>query len=308
MSSKHKEITFEDELVAHLTAHGWLAGDPAHYDRTLAFYPDDLIGWLQETQPQEWAKLAAWHNGDTSRLLLERVAKLLDKDGALALLRHGFKDRNARFDLCQFMPSHSFNPALQRRYQAVRCRVVRQVHYSLHNQNSIDLVLFVNGIPVATLELKTDFTQSVHDAIRQYRHDRPPKDPVTKQAEPLLAFKRGALVHFAVSSDEVYMTTCLAGPATEFLPFNLGHDQGSGNPANPDGYRTSYLWEQVLQRDAWLAILGRFINLERKSEVDENGRTHITESLIFPRFHQWDAVNRMVAAARQEGPGQKYLV
>jgi type I restriction enzyme R subunit len=304
----HKETPFETELVAHLTTHGWLEGDPARYDRALALYPDDLIGWLQETQPQEWTKLAAQKKGDTARLLLERVARLLDKDGALVLLRHGFKDHNARFDLCQFQPSHGFNPALQARYQQVRCRVVRQVRYSLHNQNSIDLVFFVNGIPVATAELKTDFTQSIHDAIKQYRTDRPPKDPLTKQEEPLLTFKRRALVHFAVSTDQVYMTTRLAGQATDFAPFNLGDDQGAGNPANPSGYRTSYLWERVLQRDAWLAILGRFINLEQERVQDENGRSQVKEKLVFPRFHQWEVVNQLVAAARQEGAGHKYLI
>lgn len=304
----HKEVKFEEELVAHLVSHGWQEGDPARYDQALALYPDDLIGWLQETQPKEWAKLAAWHNGDTERLLLERVAKLMDKDGSLALLRHGFKDRNARFDLCQFKPSHSFNPQTQARYQQVRCRVVRQVRYSRHNENSIDLVLFVNGIPLATLELKTDFTQSVADAIRQYKTDRLPKDSTTRQDEPLLAFKRRALVHFAVSTDEVYMTTRLAGAQTEFLPFNLGHDQGKGNPPNPNGYRTSYLWERVLEREAWLDILGRFIHLEKKSKEDETGRKVVRERLIFPRFHQWQAVIALISAAQGEGTGQKYLI
>lgn len=304
----HKEKKFEEELVAHLVSHGWQEGDPARYDRGLALYPDDLIAWLQESQPKEWEKLAAWHNGDTERLLIERVAKLLDRDGALALLRRGFKDRNARFDLCQFRPSHSFNPDTQRRYGQVRCRVVRQVRYSRHNENSIDLVLFVNGIPVATLELKTDFTQSVADAIRQYRTDRLPRDPSSRQDEPLLAFKRRALVHFAVSSDEVYMTTRLAGAQTEFLPFNLGHDQGKGNPPNPAGYRTAYLWERILERETWLDILGRFIHLEQKEKEDESGRKVITERLIFPRFHQWEAVIQLVNAAQAEGAGHKYLV
>lgn len=304
----HKEIKFEEELVAHLVSHGWTEGDPARYDRGLALYPDDLIGWLQETQPKEWAKLAAWHNGDTERLLLERVAKLMDKDGSLSLLRHGFKDRNARFDLCQFKPSHSFNPDTQARYQQVRCRVVRQVHYSRHNENSIDMVLFVNGIPLATLELKTDFTQSIADAIRQYRTDRLPRDPQSRQEEPLLAFKRRALVHFAVSTDEVYMATRLAGSQTEFLPFNLGHDQGAGNPPNPNGYRTAYLWERVLERKAWLDILGRFVHLEQKSKEDASGRTVTSERMIFPRYHQWEAVTTLLAAAQAEGAGHKYLI
>ena len=177
MAEKHREVTFEQELVASLLSHGWQEGDPKRYDRALALYPDDLIGWLQQTQPQEWAKLAAFYHGDPSLHVLEYVAKLLDKEGALALLRRGFKDGNARFQLCQFKPSHGFNPQLQALYDGVRLRVVRQVHYSLHNENSIDVVLFANGIPLATLELKTDFTQSVQDAIRQYKYDRPPRDP-----------------------------------------------------------------------------------------------------------------------------------
>ena len=290
MLPKHNELTFEAELVAHLTTNGWLAGDPTHYDRELALYPDDLIAWLQETQPTDWAKLAAWHNGDTTRLLLERVAKLMDKDGSLALLRHGF------------------NPKLQALYEKVRLRVVRQVHYSLHNENSIDLVLFVNGIPVATLELKTDFTQTVKNAIRQDKYDRLPRDPGKRQDEPLLTFKRRVLVHFAVSTDEVYMTTCLAGADTDFVPFNLGNDQGAGNPPNPLGYRTSYLWERMLARDNWLEILGRFVHLEKKIETDDEGRTRVKDRLVFPRIPQWEVVTQLVAATRSEGAGHKYLV
>ena len=308
MMEKHRELTFEQELVAHLVTHGWQEGDPADYDRALALYPDDLLGWLQDTQPDEWNKLAGLHNGDTRQLLLERVAALMDKDGSLSLLRHGFKHGNARFQLCQFAPSHHFNPETIARYQQVRCRVVRQVRYSRHNQNCIDVVLFVNGVPLATLELKTDFTQSVHDAIHQYMTDRLPKDPGTRAEEPLLAFKRRALVHFAVSTDEVYMTTKLAGPDTLFLPFNLGHNQGAGNPPNPHGYRTAYLWERILDRNAWLSIAGRFVYLARKSEVDDFGRKRSKETLFFPRYHQWEAVTQLVAAARSEKAGHRYLV
>jgi type I restriction enzyme R subunit len=308
MNSKHLERAYEEELVTHLTQRGWLEGDAALYDRTLALYPTDLIGWLQETQPQEWQKLAAGQNGDSQRLLLERVVKLMDTEGSLAVLRHGFKYLNARFQLCQFKPGHRFNPETLARYEKVRCRVVRQVHYSLHNEKSIDLVLFVNGVPVATLELKTDFTQSIGDAIRQYKQDRWPKDPGAKAEEPLLAFKRRALVHFAVSTDEVYMATKLAGAETYCLPFNLGHDQGAGNPPNPAGYRTSYLWERILEREAWLDIIGRFVHLEKKTGVDEFGRKSSKETLVFPRFHQREVVTRLVAAARAEGAGQRYLV
>ncbi|HRW09274.1 MAG TPA: type I restriction endonuclease [Caldilineaceae bacterium] len=308
MTDKHLETKYEAEMVAHLVEEGWVEGDPAEYDRKLALYPEDLIGWLKETQAEEWAKLAAFHNGDTEQLLLQRVVTLMDKEGSLALLRHGFKHGNARFQLCQFKPGHHFNPETLARYKKVRCRVVRQVHYSLHNENSIDLVLFINGIPVATLELKTDFTQSINDAIKQYKNDRLPKDPATRAEEPLLAFKRRSLVHFAVSTDEVYMTTKLAGANTYFLPFNLGYNQGAGNPPNPHGYRTSYLWERILTREAWLDIIGRFVHLERKTVEDDFGRKRTKETMIFPRFHQREVVTQLVEAARVEHAGYRYLV
>ncbi len=298
--SIHKERTFEDELVEHLTANGWLLGDAGKYDRALALYPEDLLGWVQETQPQQWAKYAAHHGSAAPATLLARVAAEMDKHGSLAVLRHGLKDFPSRFQLCQFRPGHAFNPALQALHGQVRCRVVRQVHYSKHKpHDSIDLVLFLNGVPVATLELKTDFTQSIADAIKQYRTDRLPSEPKSKQEEPLLAFRRRALVHFAVSSEEVYMATRLEGAATTFLPFNLGNGGGKGNPLNPTGCRTAYLWEQVLQRDAWLDIIGRFLNLETR-----DGR----ERLVFPRFHQWQVVNRLEDAARAEGAGKRYLI
>ena len=308
MSDLHREVNFEGDLVAHLVAHGWLEGESQKYDRELALYPEDLIGWLRETQPHELEKLAAFHGAATEQKVLERAVALMDKDGSLALLRHGFKDHNARFQLCQFQPSHGFNPEILEKFSKVRCRVVRQVRYSRHNENSIDLVLFVNGVPVATLELKTDFTQSVTDAVRQYRNDRSPKDPVSRQTEPLLAFKRRTLVHFAVSTDEVYMSTELKGKDTVFLPFNRGNDGGKGNPANPAGYRTSYLWERVLERRTWLDIIGRFVHLEKKEKVSIAGAKTTAESMIFPRYHQWEAATELEVAAKKAGPGETYLI
>ena len=236
----------------------------------------------------------------------------MDKHGALHVLRHGFKDRGVKIRLCQFKPDHSLNPETLGRYEQNRLRVVQEVSYSPFAREGynprLDLVLFVNGVPVATLELKSEFKQAIENARRQYRKDRPPKDPRTRKAEPLLAFGKRALVHFAVSQEEVWMTTRLAGRDTFFLPFNKGDQGGAGNPPNPDGYATNYLWKQVFQRDAWLDILGRFIHLERKTVEDWQGRRSTRETLIFPRYHQWDAVTRLVGAARQEGPGHKYLV
>jgi type I restriction enzyme R subunit len=188
-----------------------------------------------------------------------------------------------------------------RAYGANRLRVVRQVHYSLYCENSIDLVLFLNGLPVATVELKTDFTQSIGDAIDQYRFDRHPK-PKGQAAEPLLSFPNSALIHFAVSNKEVAMVTKLAGPATVFLPFNVGDDGAAGNPVNAaGGHRTAYLWEQVRARESWLEILGRYLIARRDKKKQ-------IESIIFPRYHQLDVTRKLQAAVLVEGPGRKYLI
>lgn len=308
MNSPHKEIHFESDILAHLTSHGWLEGEPAKYDRDLALYPEDVIGWIQDTQPKAWDKLNATHNAASVKTLLSRLAQVLDKEGSLAVLRQGFKDLSAKFDMCQFRPAQAINPEILDRYNKVRCRVVRQVRYCLSNENSIDLVFFINGIPVATAELKTDFTQTIDDAKNQYRFDRNPKDPAGKREEPLLGFKRRALVHFAVSTDEVWMATELRGKDTFFLPFNLGNNGGAGNPANPSGYRTAYWWERALDRDAWLNIVGRFVHLSKVEKKTAEGKKEIKETLIFPRYHQWEVVNQLLTVVKTEKAGHKYLI
>lgn len=309
MSNIHREIHFEEEVCEHLAANGWLySANDKGYDVEHAMFPEDLFAWIEETQPTEWAKVVARQGTNARTHLIGRLVERLEKDGTLALLRHGVKDVNATFSLCAFRPATSLNPDAMAKYNAVRLRVMRQVHYSAHNGNSIDLVFFVNGIPVATAELKTNFTQSIDDAVRQYQEDRLPRDPSANRNEPLLQFKRGALVHFAVSTDEVHMTTRLAGNATQFLPFNRGNDGGAGNPPNPTGYRTAYLWEQILQRDTWLNIIGRYAHLERKTTRERDGRETTRESLIFPRYHQWESVSALVNAARVERAGRRYLI
>ena len=320
LTNVHTERIFEDELCEHLAANGWNVRthlkDAKSYDRHLALLGEDLLAFVQETQPAEWAKFKKWHNGQSDAMFLKRVAKQLDTHGTLHVLRHGFKDVDAKFQLCQFRPAHGKNPALIEAYRKNRLTVVRQLHYSAHNENSFDLVLFVNGLPVATAELKTDLTQSVKDAITQYKKDRQPKDPKTKEPEPLLQFKTRCLVHFAVSTDEVFMATKLAGDETFFLPFNLGVPDGSGgcaagNPPAPTaviGYPTWYLWHLVWARDPWMDILGNFLHLEQKEEEDARGNKVVKESLIFPRFHQLDVVLRLVKSAAEEGVGHTYLI
>ena len=312
---QHHESVLEDEICQHLAAQGWLySPDDTGYDRELALYPEDVFMWLEETQPTEYAKRVkpdaiVSEQEKAKAALPQRLAKALTADlkadgGTLAVLRRGFKDFNASFAMCQFKPNSGLNATTAEKYQAVRLRVMRQVHYSTANtKKAIDLVFFVNGIPVATAELKTDFVQSVAHAVEQYKKDRLPK------GEPLLAFAKGALVHFAVSNKEVHMTTRLAGDATMFLPFNRGNNHHAGNPPNPDGSAASYLWETILQRDTWLEIIDRFLHLEVTDRRDpDTGKKTRKETLLFPRFHQWEVVTKLVNAARTEGPGHKYLV
>lgn len=305
-----KEQVFQQDIIDHLVSNGWTLGESAGYDQKHAIYTEDLVAYLSETQSDQWDKFCKMHPKDAETGLLRSVARQLDKKGTLHVLRNTIKDRGVKFRLCQFKPDHDLNPETMARYAANRLRVVPELNYSPNDYTGrLDLALFVNGLPVATLELKSEFKQSVDRAVWQYKNDRKPKDSKGKP-EPLLTFKRGALVHFAVSQYEVQMTTKLADKSTFFLPFNKGGADGSaGNIIPPDGgYATKYLWEEVFQPDNWLKILGRFIHLQQEQKEDARGRKYIQETMIFPRYHQWDAVTRLIDAARNEGSGQKYLV
>jgi type I restriction enzyme, R subunit len=300
----HNEIEFENEVCEHLAGNGWMYAekDAADYDRDLALFPADVLAWVQKTQPDIWDSLTKTRGKSAGPMLLKRLRDSLNQSGTLSVLRQGFDvlGVKSKVKMAQFKPALAMNPDIMQRHAANRLRVVRQVHYSVHNENSIDLVLFLNGIPVATVELKTDNTQSIDDAVYQYKKDRNPS-PKGQSAEPLLTFPSGAMVHFAVSSSRVMMTTRLAGFDTSFLPFDQGDDGASGNPLNPNGHRTAYLWEQVWQRDGWLEILGRYLVEER------NDKKQISK-VIFPRFHQLDATRKLQQAVLNEGAGQKYLI
>ena len=305
MSSLHKELHFEASICEHLLANGWLYadGDAANYDKQNALYMPDLLAWLEVTQPDSLQRLNKTHGSATFNTVAERVRKNLNERGTLDVLRRGVEMMGLAkpLSLVQFKPALAINLVIQQHHAANRLRVVRQVHHSLNKgHESIDLVLFVNGIAVATLELKSDFTQSVGDAVDQYCYDRDPA-PKGGMVEPLLSFPGGALVHFAVSQAEVQMTTRLAGTATRFLPFNKGNHGAAGNPPNPDGYATSYLWEDVFSRDSWLEILGRYLIGKR------NDKKQMT-SVIFPRYHQLDATRKLVADVLTNGAGERYLI
>ncbi|RQU72140.1 type I restriction endonuclease subunit R [Burkholderia cenocepacia] len=305
MSDLHQEHHFEAEICESLATNGWLYAedDAAHFDRTNALFMPDLLAWIETTQLDTWQRLSKTHGPALHERLAERVRKSLNERGTLDVLRRGVEMLGLKEPLLlvQFKPALAINPVIQQRYAANRLRVVRQVRHSPNQpQDALDLVMFVNGIPVATAELKSDFTQSVQDAVDQYRFDRNPQ-PKSGQVEPLLSFPGGALVHFAVSQTEVMMTTRLAGTATSFLPFNRGNAGAAGNVPNPEGFATAYLWEEVWARDSWLNILHRYLIGKRDDRKQ-------LQSVIFPRYHQLDATRRLVADVLTQGAGQRYLI
>ena len=316
-----KEAVFQQDIISAMAAQGWLVGTASGYDRRTALYTEDFLGYFKDAWPERWDKFSKANPNAPEEVLVQKLVRELEQSGTLDVLRHGFKLPAVKVELCSFQPDHGMNPDTLKRYQCNRLRVVPEVSYSPHFREAgnggqsynprLDLVLFVNGIPTATLELKSEFKQSVENAKRQYRYDRPVKDPLTRKPEPLLTFKRGALVHFAVSQHEVAMTTKLAGKDTFFLPFNLGSEEGgAGNPlpADDSQYATSYLWQRLFQPDAWLKVLGRFLHLEKKTSEGFDGQPTTKETMVFPRYHQWDVVNQLINTTRTEGPGRRYLI
>lgn len=304
MNNRHNEASFESVIEAHLLATGYESISQATYDPERAIFSEITLAFIRATQPKEWAKLEALHGVNTDASVLKDLTHWLDTHGTLAVLRNGFKCYGRTLRIAFFKPAHGMNPELAAQYAANRVGVTRQLRYSLKNANELDLALSINGIPVATAELKNPMTgQTVTDAIIQYQRDR-------DHREPLFEFKRRALVHFAVDTELVFMTTRLAGSATHFLPFNKGLDGGAGNPPDPHGraYRMAYLWEEVWQRDSLLDIFARFMHLQVEEKRTEDGRKIKKETMIFPRYHQLRAVRELEAAAREEGPGFNYLV
>ena len=298
------EAAFETVIEAHLLANGYVRLPGGGFDRERAVFPDVVLGFIRETQPREWAKLEALHGAGTGEQILTDLCKWMDAEGALATLRHGFKCYGRTLRIAFFKAAHELNPQLEARYAANRLGLTRQLRFSPRSEQALDVTLSLNGVPIVTIELKNPLTgQTVEDARVQYRRDRDPR-------EPIFAFKRRTLVHFAVDTESVLMTTRLAGASTYFLPFDRGDGGAAGTPADPAGrgYRTAYLWEEVLGRDSLLDLLARFLHLQIEERRDEQGRRVRKETLIFPRYHQLEAVRRLVDAARRDGVGHNYLV
>lgn len=310
---KHTEIRLEDAIVDELTSRGGFTfidynkGEAAgRYDKKRALDPELVLSFLQATQENVWKSLEGIHGPDTSRVVLDHLGKELEIRGTLKVLRQGFKCYGKKLRMAFFAPSNRLNPDTLALYEKNALIVTRQLYYSEQNSNSLDLVLLLNGLPIATAELKNPLSgQSVEDAKRQYKKDR-------DQRELLFDFKKRTLVHFAVDQDRVFMATRLSGDKTHFLPFNLGDRGHAGNPPAADGgYRTAYLWREVWQRNSLLDILGRFMHLqvEEKRILTDEGIKKITkETMIFPRYHQLDCVRKLVNHAQVNGPGRNYLV
>jgi type I restriction enzyme R subunit len=293
--SVHTEQALEASIEAHLLTSGWGKLVPAGYDRELGLFPDELLAFIEQSQSKTWQQLLARLGGEgiARAKVAQHIAAQIDHRGVISVMRDGVKLNGVTLYACFFKPANTLTEALTARYEANRTAVVRQLRHSeSKTADSIDLVLIVNGIPTATAELKNTLThQGVREAMRQYRVDRNPAD---------LIFRSRAFVHFAVDPHRAYMTTRLERDKTRFLPFNQGtggpgRTGGDGNPSNPDGYDTAYLWEQVWQRDAWLDLIGSFVHAEG-------------ERILFPRFHQWHAVRSIIAATLRDGAGTNKLI
>lgn len=298
------EAAFETAIEAVLLVDGYeklLSGD---FDRDRAIFPVESLAFIRETQAKIWEKLESLHGEETGERVLQALCKWLDNHGVLTTLRHGFKCFGKNLRIAFFRPAHGLNPELEARYQANRLGLTRQLHFCPKNEKSLDVVLSINGIPLVTLELKNPLSgQTAANAIHQYRRDRDPR-------EKIFEFKKRTLVHFAVDTEEVHMTTRLAGTSSYFLPFNQGNQGGAGNEPDKVGrnYKTSYLWEEVLQRDSLLDLLARFLHLDIEEKVSDTGKKVRKESMIFPRYHQLQAVRQIVTATGREGVGHNYLV
>ena len=299
----YTETNFEDHIEERLNQSGYRSLSPADYDKYACLIPDELLRFIRESQPEEYRKLEYQHGTQTSEKLLNRIMSQIERRGVLGALRKGVKDRGCNFSLTYFRPSSGMNPDHRRLHAHNRFTLVRQLKYSGRNERkSLDMALFLNGMPLVTMELKNSLTgQVVTDAEKQYKEDRDPR-------EPLFKFKR-CLVHFAVGNEKVSMTTRLAGGETRFFPFNKGIE----NPVNDDGHKVAYLWEDILQPDNLLDLIENFIHEQEVTtkvfDADLGAVKDKKESvLVFPRYHQLDVIRKLKAKIVEEGVGRNYLI
>lgn len=301
-----KEKRFEQDIEEYLiTSGGYVKGNPSAFDRKLALDKGVFVSFIKASQPAQWQRYEKIYGADSENKVVERFNREVKMTSLLNVLRHGFIDRGIKFRAVFWKPETTLNTTSQNQYEANIFQCTRQLHYSVLNENSIDIVLFMNGIPVVSMELKCQFTgQDTSNAIQQYKFDRSSRDTI-------FAFKERVLVHFAVDLTNVYMTTRLEGDKTYFLPFNQGSNGagrvgGKGNPTNQDGYDTAYLWENVLCKDRLLEIIQKYLHLETKR--DSKTGEILSERMIFPRYHQLDVVTKLLADVKENGAGRNYLI
>jgi type I restriction enzyme R subunit len=298
----HTEQTFEAAIEESLLEKGgYIKGHSNDFDASLGLFPSYITDFLKSSQPTEWDKIENIHKADVEAKVVQRIIRELDLRGTLDVLRKGFTDYGVKFSMAYFKPESSLNPQAEANYNNNHLSIIRQLYYEREGKNSLDMVIALNGLPIATLELKNQFTgQGISNAKKQYVFDR-------DATEPIFQFKKRSLVHFALDTDECSMTTKLAGKNTKYLPFNIGHNNGAGNPINKNGYRTSYLWEYVLSKDSLLDIVGKFLHLSVE-DYELNGVKKQKESIIFPRYHQMQVVRELSTDAKEKGAGQNYLI
>jgi type I restriction enzyme R subunit len=298
----HTESTFEaaiEEVL--LTDGGYVKGHSDDFNTQLGLFPKYITNFLKLSQPTEWNKISVIHKDEVEVKVVLRLVKEIDLRGVLDVIRNGFTDYGVKFRMAYFKPESALNPEAFELYKLNHLSVTRQLYYERNGNNSLDMVLSLNGMPIATIELKNQFSgQSVENAKKQYVYDREPN-------ETIFHFKKRSLVHFAVDTDECYMTTKLDGKNTRYLPFNKGYNDGAGNPPNPNGYRTSYLWEYVWTKDSFMDIIGKFLHLSVE-EFKLDGVTKKKESIIFPRYHQLQVVRKVNDDAKINGVGKNYLI
>ena len=295
------EKDFEEHIEEHLLNSGYHKKDSDDFDKDLCLIPDEVIRFIKSTQPEEYEKLEKQHGSDTPHKLCYRLAQEIASKGTLHVLRKGIKDRGAKFKLAYYKPSSGMNPEHQKLYEQNRLSIIRQLYFSKKTEQSVDIAIFLNGLPIITSEIKNSLSgQFVEKAIKQYKDARSPK-------EPLFNFKR-CLVHFAVGNEKIFMTTKLQEHKTRFLPFNRDTD----NPVNPIGHKTSYLWEDILKPDSLLNLINNYLHVQKSYEkhYDKNKGLveKIHENFIFPRFHQLDVVRKILNEVKQEGVGHNYLI
>ena len=298
----HTELTFERAIEASLLDFGgYTKGFSEDFDAQLGLFPKYITDFLKTSQPIAWTKLNNIHKDEVEKKVTQRLIKEIDLRGVLDVIRKGFTDYGVKFQMGYFKPESTLNPEAEAQYLSNDLSITRQLYYERLGKNSIDMVLSLNGLPIATIELKNQFSgQSVDNAKKQYVYDR-------EASEPIFQFKKRSLVHFAVDTDECFMTTKLDGKHTRYLPFNIGSNNGAGNPVNKEGYRTSYLWEYVWTKDSFMDIIGKFLHLSVE-EFEMNGVKKKKETIIFPRFHQMQVVRKITNDARIIGAGKNYLI